>query len=282
MTATLDEGVFEGERALFMRRDLLIRNSIFQNGESPLKECRDITLENTVFKWKYPLWYGENFSLTGCSLMETARAGIWYTRNITMKECDIQAPKTFRRSQGITLEHVTLTNAQETLWHCRDVRLAHVTARGTYFGMDSQGLEIEDLRLDGDYSFDGARDLVIRNSRLLSKDAFWNAENVEVYDSHILGEYLGWNSRNVTLVNCVVESLQGMCYMKDLRMVNCRLINTTLAFEYSTVEAELEGTVGSIKNPLAGRITADGAGEIIFDDPQVDPARTEIILRRGS
>lgn len=54
----------------------------------------------------------------------------------------------------------------------------------------------------------------IRNSTLLSKDAFWNSENVTVYDSFISGEYLGWNAKNLTLVNCTIESLQGLCYIE--------------------------------------------------------------------
>lgn len=50
----------------------------------------------------------------------------------------------------------------------------------------------------------------------LSKDAFWNSENVTVYDPFILGEYLGWNAKNLTLVNCTIESLQGMCCIDNL------------------------------------------------------------------
>ena len=44
------------------------------------------------------------------------------------------------------------------------------------------------------------------------------------------------------LVNCTIESLQGMCYIENLKMVNCKLINTTLAFEYSTVDAQIVNT----------------------------------------
>ena len=53
-----------------------------------------------------------------------------------------------------------------------------------------------------------------------------------VYDSTIIGEYLAWNSKNVTFINCTIESLQGLCYIENLKMINCTLMNTTLAFEY--------------------------------------------------
>ena len=95
---------------------------------------------------------------------------------------------------------------------------------------------------------------------MLSKDAFWNSNHVTVYDSFISGEYLGWNARNLTLVNCTIESLQGMCYIENLKMMNCKLINTTLAFEYSTVDAQIVNTVDSVLNPSGGIIRADKIG----------------------
>ena len=49
--------IFEGERSLFSSNDLEIFNCTFQNGESPLKESRNIKVNNCNFKWKYPLWY---------------------------------------------------------------------------------------------------------------------------------------------------------------------------------------------------------------------------------
>ena len=67
---------------------------------------------------------------------------------------------------------------------------------------------------------------------LISKDAFWNCENVTVYDSIIIGEYLGWNSKNLCFVNCTIESNQGFCYIDGLKLENCTLLNTNLAFEY--------------------------------------------------
>ena len=114
---------------------------------------------------------------------------------------------------------------------------------------------------------------------MLAKDAFWNSVNVTVKNSYISGEYLGWNARNLTLENCTIESLQGLCYIKGLRLVNCRLVNTTLAFEYSDVEADIDGTVDSVKNPSSGYIVADGYGQIIMEDDKVNTSLTRIEVR---
>ena len=112
---------------------------------------------------------------------------------------------------------------------------------------------------------------------MLSIDAFWNSNHVTVYDSFISGEYLGWNARNLTLVNCTIESLQGMCYIENLKMVNCKLINTTLAFEYSTVDAQIVNTVDRVLNPSGGIIRADKIGKLILEKDKVDPGKTTII-----
>ena len=106
-----------------------------------------------------------------------------------------------------------------------------------------------------------------------------NAENVTVYNSYISGEYLGWNSKNVTFVNCTIESLQGMCYMDNVVLKNCKTLNTTLAFEYSTVNAQINGSIDSIFNPQAGTITVDEIKELILEEDKIDPSKT--LINRG-
>ena len=279
MDREIKQGYYTGERPLFGEHGLIIRDTIFTDGESPLKESSDIRLYGSMFKWKYPLWYAKDIYAKDCTWFEMARAGVWYTDRITVEDSQIEAPKNFRRCTGVTLKNVSFPNAAETLWSCADVTLDHVTAKGDYFAMNCSGLNIDGLTLYGNYSFAGAKNARISNSRLLSKDAFWNSENVTVQGSFISGEYLGWNAKNLTLIDCTVESLQGMCYIDNLVMKNCRLLNTTLAFEYSTVEADITSKVDSVINPSGGRSTADSIGELILERDKVDPARTVIICR---
>ena len=274
--------LFTGERALFMSRDLILKECTFDDGESPLKESKDIEMERCIFKWKYPLWYCENIAVKDSTWLDMARAGVWYTNNITVEDCTIEAPKNFRRVNKLKLKDVNFPNAAETLWSCEDVEMENITAKGDYFAMNCHGMRIRNFMLDGNYGFDGAKDVEIHNARMLTKDAFWNCENVIVYDSTIIGEYLGWNSKNITFINCTIDSLQGMCYMENVTMKNCRLLNTNLAFEYSTVDAEIESSIDSIKNPIGGKISAKSIREQIWDDPNVDKAATDITLKMES
>ena len=64
----INRKILIGERALFQKEDLLINECIFEDGESPLKESKNIILNNSSFKWKYPLWYSKNIVLNNCTL----------------------------------------------------------------------------------------------------------------------------------------------------------------------------------------------------------------------
>ena len=270
-----------GERALFQGKDLKIYDTIFDDGESPLKESNNIELYGSMFKWKYPLWYANNIKVKDSTWFEMARAGVWYTNHIEIEDCAVDAPKNFRRCHDITLKNVSIPDAAETLWSCDQVTMEHVLARGDYFAMNSQNMDIRDFTLYGNYSFDGVQNVEIHNAKMLSKDAFWNSDRVTVYDSFISGEYLGWNAKNLTLVNCTIESLQGMCYIDNLVMKNCKLINTTLAFEYSTVDAQIDSKIDSVLNPSGGVIRADYIENLIIESDKVDPGKTTIICKNA-
>ena len=268
---------FTEERAFFCAADVTVSDCLIETGESPFKHSKKITLKNSTVGSKYPLWYSEDALVMGCVFGQTARAGIWYSRGIRIRDTKILAPKTFRRCDGVELDGVGIPDAQETFWTCSNIKIRNFEATGAdYIFMNSTGVDIDGMKLDGRYAFDGASDVVIRNARIETKDAFWNSKNVAVYDSTISSEYIGWNSENVTLVRCTVESLQGFCYIKNLKLVDCRLPDTTLAFEYSTVDADVRGEFGSVLDPAGGVIKADKIGTLTVRERYVDPDGTKI------
>ncbi len=277
----INEKVFCEERALFGAKDIDIRGAVFSEGESPLKHSSNIAVSSSIFKWKYPLWYCCDIKVNNCVWMEGSRAGVWYTKKMRVDDSLIESQKNFRRCENLFLKNVNFTDANETLWNCSCVNLSKITAKGDYFAMNSKDIQVENLSLSGNYPFDGAKNVKISDSHFVSKDAFWNSENIEVHNSFISGEYLGWNSKNLLFENCTIESLQGMCYIENLVLKNCRLINTTLAFEYSTVEADISGNIDSVLNPSGGTIRAEKIEKLIIEKDKVDPEKTRIILKSG-
>ena len=71
-----------------------------------------------------------------------------------------------------------------------------------------------------------------------------------------------------------------MCYIENLVMKNCKLLNTNLAFEYSTVDAEITSDIVSVLNPTSGIIRAASIGELIMDKEKIDPSKTEIVCEK--
>ena len=90
-----------GERALFQGHDLRITDTIFDDGESPLKGSRNIELYGSMFKWKYPLWYSENITVKNCTWFEMARAGVWYTRNMTVTDLTLYGNYSFDSAKNV-------------------------------------------------------------------------------------------------------------------------------------------------------------------------------------
>lgn len=215
---------YGGERPLFASHDLYLENVTIHAGESALKECTNIEAVGCRFEGKYPFWHVDGFVVKNCLFTEGARAALWYSRNLEMTDTLVEAPKMFREMDGIRLERVRIPDAQETLWHCRNVELKNVeVAHADYLFMHSENIRIEDYRQQGNYSFQYCKNVEIRNAVIDSKDAFWNTENVTVYDSELEGEYLGWHSKNLRLVNCKISGTQPLCYAHNLILENCTM-----------------------------------------------------------
>lgn len=281
MPTIIKDTEFGGERPLFASHNLHLENVTIHAGESALKECSNITAVNCRFEGKYPFWHVDCFEVRNCLFTPGARAALWYSRGLKMTDTLVEAPKMFREMTDLSLERVNIPDAQETLWHCSNVRLRHVeTARADYLFMHCENIDIEHYIQQGNYSFQYCKNVVIRHATIDSKDAFWNTENVTLEDCTLTGEYLGWHSRGLRLVRCHISGTQPLCYATDLVMEDCVLAaDCDLAFEESTLQATILSPVTSVKNPTSGSIVAESYGEIILDKNIKAPADCSILTR---
>jgi len=259
---------FEGERPLYAISNVKLKNIKFHPGESALKECSNIQAINCEFMGKYPFWHNAHSYIEDSLFIEGGRAAIWYCEDIHMINTLVNAPKMFREIDGLYLKKVKLTDAAECIWYCRNIEIDDVEIiNGDYIFKNSENIKINNLDLHGNYGFQYNKNVEIRNSHIRSKDAFWNTENVTVFDSVIEGEYLGWHSKNLRLINCVISGTQPLCYADNLVMENCKMKeDADLAFEYSTLNVEINSFICSIKNPKGGEIYAKKIGNIIIDE----------------
>lgn len=259
---------FDEERALYALRGASVENCVFAgpaDGESVLKECKDVKVSDCRFSLRYPLWHAEGFSLVRSDMDELTRAPIWYCHGGKLENSHITGVKAVRECTDISVEGCEIVSP-EFGWKSQGLDIKDTAITSEYLLFDASDVNIERIKMKGKYSFQYIKGLKIKDSELDTKDAFWHSENITVENSLVKGEYLGWFSKGLTLINCHIIGTQPLCYCKDLKLINCTMEGTDLSFEYSDVEADVKGHIISVKNPHSGHITADSIGEIILED----------------
>lgn len=272
MRKLIENGQFDEERALYHSQNCDIRNCVFAgpaDGESALKESRDIRLQDCSFSLRYPLWHVKGFTMEGSRMDEKARAAVWYADDGVIRDCTLNGIKAIRECSRIQVEKCKVVSP-EFGWKSRGIVLKDTEIESEYIFLDSVNVRLDHVVMKGKYSFQYMEDLEIVDSVLDTKDAFWHSKNVTVKNSIVKGEYLAWFSDGLTLINCKIIGTQPLCYCENLKLIDCTMEDADLAFEYSDVEADIKGHVVSVKNPKSGTIILDSVGEIIRENPVME------------
>lgn len=273
----IENQTYDMERALYGQQDLILKNCAFDgpaDGESALKECRNIQLETAFCNLRYPFWHDRDLRISDAELTENCRAALWYSSDVQAADCRFHGIKALRECDRVELKNCDI-RSEEFGWNVRGLTMALCTAESAYFLMGSRDITISDLHFKGKYSFQYTENVTIENSVLDTKDAFWHGKNITVKNSVVKGEYLAWYSDGLTLINCRIIGTQPFCYCRNLKLIDCEMIDTDLAFEKSQVDAVILTPVQSIKNPTSGTIRLPALEELILDDPE---AKAKVIV----
>lgn len=264
----IEKQTFDGERALYGAKDLVVTQCRFDgpaDGESALKEAANIETNKCFFNLRYPFWHVQGLKIKDCELTELCRAALWYSDHITITDTKLHGIKTLRECRDAVLKNCDIISP-EFGWSVTNIEMYDTTAKSEYFMMRSENIRFENVDFTGKYSFQYIKNAVFENCRFDTKDAFWHGENVLVKDSVVKGEYLAWYANGLTFENCRIIGTQPLCYCKNLKLINCEMVDADLCFEKSDVFAEVTTPVLSIKNPRSGKITVPAVGEVIMDD----------------
>ena len=265
---TIDKKQFDEERALYHLKNARVSDCVFAgpaDGESALKEARDIEVERCGFSLRYPLWHVRRFTLRESTMDADTRAAIWYASDGEITDCRLGGIKAVRECARISLKNCEV-DSEEFGWKSEGIALFDTRIVSQYLLFDSRDVALTRVHMQGKYSFQYVENLEITDCVLDTKDAFWHSKNVTVKNSTVKGEYLGWFSDGLTLIDCKIIGTQPLCYCKHLKLINCTMEGTDLAFEYSDVEGDVKGHIVSVKNPKSGTVTADSVGEVITED----------------
>lgn len=273
---------FRGERPLFGSQNLRLENITITDGESGIKCCQNLECNNSKFYGKYPWWHVNKSLITNCYFAPGSRSAIWYSNDMTMKDCIIDGPKFFREMNNLTLENVKINDADETFWKIDGLKIKDVELHeGTYPFMFSKNIFVDGLISDAKYVFQYCENVEIHHAKITTKDSFWECNNVTIYDSELNGEYLAWHSTNVKLVRCHISGEQPLCYMDNVILEDCTFDQECdRAFEEcSNINASIKGRITNIKNPISGKIVADEIGSVTINEYVKAPNNCEITER---
>lgn len=272
--------ILDEERALYNVHNAKIEDCVFDgpaDGESALKECGQLEVNNCKFMLRYPLWHVSDAVISECDMSDTCRAALWYDKNVKIKNSKLGGIKALRECDNSYIDGCDI-NSSEFGWICRNTEIVNSSLVSEYPFFNCRNLKIDNFKMTGKYSFQYVENVMISNSYLDTKDAFWHGKNITVTDSVVKGEYLAWYSEDVKFVRCKIIGTQPLCYAKGLVLEDCEMVDCDLAFERSEVNAKIKGDIMSVKDPIRGRIEADSIGEIILDD-YMDKTECEIVTK---
>ena len=101
------------ERALYGLKNATVRNCTFAgaaDGESALKECRGVTVENCRFLLKYPLWNNKKYTVKNCFMDVNARAAVWYSDDGIFENCELNGIKVFRECNNVKVKNCKISS----------------------------------------------------------------------------------------------------------------------------------------------------------------------------
>lgn len=116
---------FDEERALYNSKNVTIDHCLFagiRDGESVLKESRNIEVFDSSFSLRYPLWHVDTFVLKDSSLDEKTRAAIWYSKFGAIDHTKIFGIKAIRECQNIQIRNCQI-QSNEFGWKSKDIEL---------------------------------------------------------------------------------------------------------------------------------------------------------------
>ena len=258
---------YDEERSLYGIENTIVENCTFSgpaDGESPLKESKNIIVNDSMFNLRYPFWHTSNIKLNRISLTDVSRAGLWYSKKATITDSNIKGVKFLRECRDVEIDN-SIFESPEFGWKSKNLSLKNSTIVSEYPFFYSSKIVLDNVNLKGKYSFQYVKDLYIENSNFDTKDAFWHSENVIVKDTYIKGEYIAWYAKDITFINCTIIGTQPFCYAKNVVLKDCVLEACDFAFEHTTIDATINSDIISIKNPESGNIVCKSVKDIMID-----------------
>ena len=161
----IENMVFGEERALYNSNGIILKNCSFdgqEDGESALKESRNIEIDKCFFNLRYPLWHDIGVKITDSKMTESCRASLWYSSGIEIENSALHGIKALRECFDISIKNCDIVS-QEFGWSVHNIKMKDSTVKSEYFMMRSTELDFTGVEFEGKYSFQYIKNSVFEN-----------------------------------------------------------------------------------------------------------------------
>ena len=76
---TIKNKTYDQERSLYALKDAIVDNCKFEgktDGESPIKESKNVKVSNCLFNLRYPFWHDDGINTTSTTLTNLSRTAL--------------------------------------------------------------------------------------------------------------------------------------------------------------------------------------------------------------
>ena len=143
----IENQTFDEERALYNLKDTEVRNCTFagkKDGESVLKETRNISVKNCSFSLRYPLWHAKKYELINSTFDENTRAPIWYSDDGVIENCKLKGIKLLRECNNTAIKNSEIIS-HEFGWKCNNVTMMDTKLESEYIFLDSKNIKLKSV-----------------------------------------------------------------------------------------------------------------------------------------
>ena len=112
---TIEGKTFPNERDLYNLQNTRVVNCRFEgkaDGESALKECRNVCVQDCFMDLRYPLWHAQNFELLSSEQTENCRAALWYSHHGKIADCKLNGIKVLRECSDVQVQDCTSNSTE--------------------------------------------------------------------------------------------------------------------------------------------------------------------------
>lgn len=121
----IENQTFDMERALYGCNDVRVEKCLFDgpaDGESALKEGKNIETDHCFFNLRYPFWHDHVLKIVASEMTELCRAALWYSDHIEITDTKLHGIKALRECSDVFIRGCDIIS-QEFGWSVKGIRV---------------------------------------------------------------------------------------------------------------------------------------------------------------